>query len=321
MNTKREMLVRARDSTNPNHGCYPEKRDMKGHINKGLVNIDKPPGPTSHEAVAWIKGILHLGKAGHSGTLDPKVTGVLPVMLEDATKVVGALLTAGKEYIGVMRLHRDISVENLTRVFSQFVGPIHQLPPLKSAVKRRIRKREIYYLEIKERDRKDILFRVGCEAGTYIRKLCHDIGKALGTGAHMSELRRTRAGAFTEATLTTLHDLKDAYVFWEDNGIESDLRNLILPMEHALKALPKIIIRDSAVDAICHGADLAVPGVLSAQKGIREEDWVAVFTLKGEAVCLGTAKMNSQQVLYAEKGVVVDTDRVLMEPSIYPKGW
>ncbi|MFC1786497.1 RNA-guided pseudouridylation complex pseudouridine synthase subunit Cbf5 [Halobacteriota archaeon] len=321
MNTKREMLVRAKDKTNPDHGCYPEKRDMKGHINKGLVNIDKPPGPTSHEAVAWIKGILHLSKAGHSGTLDPNVTGVLPVMLEDATKVVGALLTAGKEYICLMRLHRDVSAENLTRVFNQFVGPIYQLPPLKSAVKRRIRKRNIYYLEIKERDGKDILFRVGCEAGTYIRKLCHDIGKSLGTGAHMSELRRTRAGVFTEARLTTLHDLKDAYAFWEENSIESNLRKVILPMEHALEALPRIVIRDSAVDAICHGADLAVPGVLSAQKGICAKDWVAVFTLKGEAVCLGTAKMNSQQVLYAKKGVVVDTDRVLMEPNIYPRGW
>ena len=321
MNTQREMLVRAKDTTNPNHGCDPGKRDMKEHINKGLVNIDKPPGPTSHEVVAWTKRILYLSKAGHSGTLDPRVTGVLPVMLNDATKVVGALLTAGKEYICLMRLHRDVSAENLTRVFSQFVGSIYQRPPLKSAVKRRIRKRRIYYLEIKEKNGKDVLFRVGCEAGTYIRKLCHDIGKALGTGAHMSELRRTRAGPFTEATLTTLHDLKDAYVFWEEDGTESPLRKVILPMEHALEALPKIIIRDSAVDAICHGADLAVPGVLSTQKGIRAEDWVAVFTLKGEAVCLGTAKMDSQQMLYAGKGVVVDIDRVLMEPNIYPRGW
>ncbi len=320
MNNKREMLIRARETTNPNHGCYPEKRDIKMHIHKGLINLDKPPGPTSHETVAWIKRILHLSRAGHSGTLDPRVTGVLPVMLEDATKVVGALLTAGKEYIGIMRLHRSVSVENLTRVFNQFVGQIYQQPPLKSAVKRRIRKRNIYYLEIKESDGKDILFGVGCEAGTYVRKLCHDIGKALGTGAHMSELRRIRVGPFTEANLTTLQDLKDAYAFWED-GTESALRKAILPMEHALEALPKIVIRDSAVDAICHGADLAVPGVLSAQKGICAKDRVTVFTLKGEAVCLGTAKMNSQQVLYAEKGVVVDTDRVLMEPNIYPKGW
>ncbi len=321
MNMQREMLVRAKDTTNPNHGCDPRRRDMKEYINKGLINIDKPPGPTSHEVVAWIKRILNLRKAGHSGTLDPKVTGVLPIMLNDATKVVWALLTAGKEYIGVMRLHRNVSAEKLTRVFSQFVGSIYQRPPLKSAVKRRTRKRDIYYLEIKEMDGKDILFRVGCEAGTYIRKLCHDIGKALGTGAHMSELRRTRAGPFTEATLTTLHDLKDAYVFWDEEGIESTLRKVILPMENALESLPRVVIRDSAVDAICHGADLAVPGVLSAQKGIHAEDWVAVFTLKGEAVCLGTAKMDSQQMLYAGKGVVVDTDRVLMEPNIYPKGW
>ena len=314
-----EMLVRAKDTTNPSYGCEPGKRGMKEHINKGVVNIDKPPGPTSHEVVAWIKRILHADKAGHSGTLDPRVTGVLPVMLGDATKAVGALL-GDKEYICVMRLHRGVPAEKVAEVCSQFVGSIYQRPPLKSAVKRRIRKRKIYYLEVKEMEGNDILFRVGCEAGTYIRKLCHDIGKALGTGAHMAELRRTRAGSFTEATLTTLHELKDAYVFWEE-GIEHPLRKVILPMEHALEALPKIVIRDSAVDAICHGADLAVPGVLSIQNGIRAGDQVVVFTLKGEAVCLSTAKMDSQQMLYAKKGVAVDTDRVLMEPNTYPKGW
>ncbi len=318
---KRETLVKASDTTDAGHGCVPEKRNIEEHINKGVVNIDKTSGPTSHEVVAWVKDILHVSRAGHSGTLDPKVTGVLPIMLGDATKAVGVLLTAGKEYICVMRLHRSASKTKIMESCAEFVGTIYQRPPMKSAVKRQIRKRSIYYLEVLEIENKDVLFKVGCESGTYIRKLCHDIGEVLGTGAHMLELRRIKSGPFTEANLTTLHDLKDAHVLWEEDGIESHLRKIILPMERALEHLPKIVTRDTAVDAICHGADLAVPGILTIESDIKVEDPVTVFTLKGEAVCLGTAKMMSKQMLSAKSGIAVDTDRVLMEPGIYPKAW
>lgn len=318
---KRRTLVKASDTTDARYGCIPEKRNIEEHINKGVVNIDKTSGPTSHEVVAWVKDILHVGKAGHSGTLDPKVTGVLPIMLGDAVKSVGVLLTAGKEYICIMRLHRGASKTKIMEACAEFVGIIYQKPPMKSAVKRQIRKRRIYYLEVLETENKDVLFKVGCESGTYIRKLCHDIGEVIGTGAHMLELRRTKSGPFTEANLTTLHDLKDAYVLWKENGIESHLRKIVLPMERALEHLPKIVIRDTAVDAICHGADLAVPGILTVESDIKVEDPVAVFTLKGEAVCLGTAKMTSEQILSAKSGIAVDTDRVLMKPGIYPKAW
>ncbi|MDI6888277.1 MAG: RNA-guided pseudouridylation complex pseudouridine synthase subunit Cbf5 [Methanocellales archaeon] len=318
---KRETLAKASDTTDARYGCVPEKRNIEEHINKGVMNIDKTLGPTSHEVVAWVKEILHVSKAGHSGTLDPKVTGVLPIMLGDATKAVGALLTAGKEYICVMRLHRSTSKTKIMETCAEFVGTIYQRPPMKSAVKRQIRKRRIYYLEVLEIENKDVLFKVGCESGTYIRKLCHDIGEVLGTGAHMLELRRTKSGPFTEANLKTLHDLKDAYVLWKEDGIESHLRKIILPMESALEHLPKIVIRDTAVDAICHGADLAIPGILTVESDIKVEEPVTVFTLKGEAVCLGTAKMMSKQMLGAKSGIAVDTDRVLMEPGIYPKAW
>ncbi len=318
---KRRTLAKASDTTDAKYGCMPERRNLKEHINKGVVNIDKPPGPTSHEVVAWVKDILHVNKAGHSGTLDPKVTGALPIMLGDAVKAVGILLTAGKEYICIMRLQRSASKVKIMETCAEFVGTIYQKPPMKSAVKRQIRKRRIYYLEIMEIEGKDVLFKVGCESGTYIRKLCHDIGEALGTGAHMLELRRIKSGPFTEANLTTMHNLKDAYVLWEEDGTESYLRKMILPMERALEHLPRIAIRDTTVDAICHGADLAAPGILTVESDIKAGDLIAVFTLKGEVVCLGTAKMTSMQILNAKSGIVVDTDRVLMKPGIYPKAW
>lgn len=316
------MLIKASDTTDSRYGCDPEKRSIGEHINKGVINIDKPAGPTSHEVVAWIKKILDIDKAGHSGTLDPKVTGVLPVMLGGATKAVGALLTARKGYVCVMRLHRTIPEERIREVCREFTGDIYQRPPLKSAVKRQIRKRKIHHLKIQEIKENEVLFEVDCEAGTYIRKLCHDMGDALGVGAHMAELRRTVSGPFTEdAHIATLQDLKDAHVFWKENGSEQFLREIIMPMEYGLVHLSKVIIRNTAVDAICHGADLAVPGVLSVQSEIERGGSIAVFTLNGECVCLGTAKMNSTQILDAKDGIAVDTDRVLMETGIYPRTW
>lgn len=184
------------------------------------MNIDKPRGPTSHEVAAWVKAILGVHTAGHAGSLDPKVTGLLPTLLGKATLAVPALRLSGKEYICHLKLHRAMPPQKLVRqVCEEFTGPIYQMPPIKSAVKRVIRVRTIYYLEVLEIEGTSVLFRVGCEAGTYIRKLCHDIGLALGCGGHMQGgLRRTKAGPFTEKTLITLHELKDAYVSGRKTG-------------------------------------------------------------------------------------------------------
>jgi H/ACA ribonucleoprotein complex subunit 4 len=265
--------------TDPQYGCAPEARSIEEHIEHGVVIIDKPAGPTSHEVVAWVKEILEITKAAHTGTLDPKVTGVLPVLLGAATKLADTFVS-DKEYVCVMKLHREVNEDKLRNVCGEFVGEIYQRPPLKSAVKRRIRTRTVHYIEIKEIEGKDVLMKVGCEAGTYIRMLCHHIGLALGVGAHMSQLRRTKSFPFTEDTLTRLHDLKDAYVFFEE-GEESLLRELIMPMEYAVEHLPCIIVKDSAVDAICHGADLTAPGISRIEEGINIGDSVVLYTVKG----------------------------------------
>src|SRR3989338_6108317 len=165
------------------YGKAPEERTIPELLKSGIVNIDKLKGPTSHEVADDVQKILHIKKAGHSGTLDPAVTGVQPVALEKASRITFFLLTAPKEYVGIMHLHKDVEEAALREAIKKFTGKIQQLPPVKSAVKRVERTREIYEFEILEIKNRDVLFRVKCQAGTYIRKICSDMGKELG-GAH-----------------------------------------------------------------------------------------------------------------------------------------
>ncbi len=307
--------------TDDNYGCYPTKRPIEEHIKKGFVCIDKPMGPSSHEVVVWVRRILEVKKTGHAGTLDPRVTGVLPVFIETATKLVKFLQESGKEYVCLMRLHGNARMEDIERVMKMFVGRIYQRPPLKSAVRKRLRIREVYEIEILEIEGRDVLFRVVTESGTYIRKLCRDIGEVLGTGAHMQELRRTRTGKFGEDMCYTLQDLLDAYVFWKEEGEEKHLREIIKPMEMAVADIPKIVVKDTAVDAICHGADLSVGGIAYVEKTVKKDKTVAIFTLKNELVALGRAMMDAEDIFRLKKGVAVDVQRVLMERGTYPKAW
>ena len=321
--TKRELLVKAEDTTNPAYGHKPSERPDAEYISYGVINLDKPAGPTSHEVAAWAKKILHLKRIGHGGTLDPKVTGVLPVTLEDSTKIVQALLHSGKEYICVMKLHGDTEEARVKKVLAEFQDQIYQRPPLRASVKRQLRTRRIYYTDFLEANGRNVLFRVGCEGGTYIRKLCYDIGEILGVGAHMQELRRTRAGPFSEntKTLVRLHDVAYWFGEWQQQKDPALLRKFIQPMETALALLPKITIRDSAVDALCHGANLTAPGILSAETGIVKDSMVAVLTLKGEAIALAKALLSTEEIINLKHGTVATLQRVVMPRGTYPKVW
>ena len=318
-----DYLIKSKSKTNPDYGCDPYERPIEEHISKGVINLDKPSGPSSHEVDSWVKRILHVNKTGHGGTLDPKVTGVLPIGIDTATRVSQLLLPAGKEYVCLMTMHKEMPEDQVYEIFDQFTVKIYQTPPVKSAVKRELRVRTIYYATIYEIKGKDVLFRVGCEAGTYIRTLCHDIGEALGCGAHMAELRRTRAGPFNERNddLVNLHDLTDAYHFWVEDGDESYLRNAIKPMEVAADHLPQIFIKDSAVEAICQGAKLAAGGISMLSKGIKRGDLVAIKSLKGELVASGIALASTEEIMNADSGLVVNTNKVFMQPGVYPMAW
>lgn len=249
------------------------------------------------------------------------MTGVLPITLEEGTRVVQALLYSGKEYVGVMKLHADVPGERVKKVLGEFEDLIYQRPPLRASVKRQLRTRRIYYLDFLEMEGRNVLFKVGCEGGTYIRKLCFDVGEVLGCGAHMQELRRTRAGPFVEDDSVILHDMAYWFMEWQDTKDEKLLKRFVQPMEHALALVPKIIIRDSAVDAVCHGASLTAPGILSLETGIQRDSMVAVMSLKGEAVALAKALATSDECLNMEHGVAAKTMRVLMPRGTYPKRW
>ncbi|MFH1720978.1 MAG: RNA-guided pseudouridylation complex pseudouridine synthase subunit Cbf5 [Candidatus Altiarchaeota archaeon] len=318
---KEETLIKDSLETDPSRGCPPDQRKIKDYLSKGVVNIDKPAGPTSHQVTSWVKEIIGLEKSGHSGTLDPKVTGVLPIALDDATKIVKTLLLAGKTYVGVMQLHSDVTENKVKSAMSQLQGTIIQRPPLISAVKRQLRIKTIYDLQLMEKNDKTILFSAKCQAGVYIRKLCHDIGYLSGARGQMTELRRTKVGLFTEENLIKLHDLVDAYKDFQETGEEKELRKIIYPMEYAVGHLPKIWIKDSAIDAVCHGADLSMPGVSKLSPNIDKGDEAAIFSLKDELVAIATCEKTSKVIMDSKTGVAATLKRVTMEPDTYPRKW
>ncbi|MHC1625316.1 MAG: RNA-guided pseudouridylation complex pseudouridine synthase subunit Cbf5 [Methermicoccaceae archaeon] len=316
---EKRIIDRIRVKTDSRYGVRPVARPIQEYISKGVINLDKPAGPTSHEVVAWVRDMLHLNKAAHSGTLDPKVSGVQPILLGDAVALSDALKNVDKEYVCLMEMHDDIAPQRLEELFFEFTGPIYQIPPMKSAVRRVLRVRNVHYLNLIEMEERSVLFRVGCEAGTYIRKLCYDIGEVFCMGAHMRELRRTRSGHFSERELYTLHELADAWAIYEESGDEEAIRKIIKPMESALSHLPSVYVVDSAVDSLCHGAPLAMPGISSFEASIHEGDLVAVFTLKSEVIMLGKALISGEEMITSKSGLAVSPYKVVMKPGIYPK--
>ncbi|HYM40512.1 MAG TPA: RNA-guided pseudouridylation complex pseudouridine synthase subunit Cbf5 [Thermoplasmata archaeon] len=315
-----DLLV-LHETPDSKHGTRPEDRSLEERIRLGVTVVDKPQGPTSHQVSAWVRDMFGVPKAGHSGTLDPHVTGVLPVALADATRAVDAVLEGDKEYVGVMQLHQDVDARRIRSMMERFVGDIYQVPPVRSAVRREQRVRHIEALEALETSGRNVLFRVQCESGTYIRTLCADLGEALGVGANMIDLRRTRTASFDEGHARPLNAFRDALVYWREEQDEAPLRALLQPMEALLAHLPKVVVKDTAVDAICHGANVHVPGVARLSPHIRRGQTLGIFTGKDEAVALAKAMMTSDEIVVAKSGLAADVARVLMNPGTYPKLW
>ena len=303
------------------HGTAPEDRPIDEYVRKGIVIIDKPKGPTSHQVSAWVRNMVGAEKAGHGGTLDPNVSGVLPIAFEDSLKALQVLLLDTKEYVAIMKLHGQADKKHIEKVFEEFTGPIYQTPPVRAAVKRERRIRTIHEMELLESRANSVLFRVVCESGTYIRTLCVDMGDALAVGGHMLELRRTRTARFDEGHLVKMQELKDAFVAYHEEGDEKPLRSCVLPFERMLDHLPKVFVKDSAVDAVCHGADVAVPGINKIEGNFDKGDIVAVLSQKSEGIAIGEAKMPSSQILETKKGSAINLTRVFMAPGTYPMLW
>ncbi|VYS60659.1 unnamed protein product [Arabidopsis thaliana] len=319
------LNVRTGHYTPISAGHSPLKRPLQEYIRYGVINLDKPANPSSHEVVAWIKRILRVEKTGHSGTLDPKVTGNLIVCIDRATRLVKSQQGAGKEYVCVARLHSAVpDVAKVARALESLTGAVFQRPPLISAVKRQLRIRTIYESKLLEydADRHLVVFWVSCEAGTYIRTMCVHLGLLLGVGGHMQELRRVRSGILGENNnMVTMHDVMDAQFVYDNSRDESYLRRVIMPLEMILTSYKRLVVKDSAVNAICYGAKLMIPGLLRFENDIDVGTEVVLMTTKGEAIAVGIAEMTTSVMATCDHGVVAKIKRVVMDRDTYPRKW
>jgi len=318
-----KLNIRTNHYTPLPHGASPLKREIKEYVKSGFICLDKPANPSSHEVVAWIKRILRVEKTGHSGTLDPKVTGCLVVCIDRATRLVKSQQSAGKEYVCIYRLHESVPQKRVAQELEKLKGALFQRPPLISAVKRQLRVRTVYESKLVEHDEEKNMgiFWISVESGFYARTICVHLGLMLGCGGQMQELRRPRSGVMTEKEAVTMHDILDAQWLYDNHKDETYLRRVIKPLESLLTKHKRIIMKDSAVNAICYGAKILLPGVLRYEDGIEMNEEIVVCTTKGEAICLGIAQMTTATMASCDHGVVAKIKRVVMERDLYPKKW
>lgn len=250
------------------------KKTIQELLEFGIINFDKWANCTSFDVVDFVKKRLGLRKTSHFGTLDPMVTGVLPIALNRAVKLTGFFIGEDKTYHGTMRMHAEIDLKEIEKMIKKkFLGKIIQMPPVKSSVKRQLREREVRKFELLGTRGKDIDFIVECEGGTYIRKLVHDLGEALGIGAHMIGLRRLKAGIFSEPCVTREHFENAVKEFKEGN--DKVLRDLIIPAEVVSEIYPIVEIKPDNLKQIFTG------------KPIHKKDLVKKsLAKKGEIVCV-----------------------------------
>jgi predicted rRNA pseudouridine synthase len=259
-------------------------------LNFGFVFIDKPIGPSSHEVSAYIKKLFGLKKTGHLGTLDPKVSGVLIIGLNKATRLLRFITNKNKTYVGVMKVKSPpSSIDEVQKIFNKFIGKITQIPPKESAVAKREREKEIFSFKALELEGNKILFQTTVQAGTYIRTLCVDVGKFFGSGK-LLELRRIASGNITEFDCINLQELTDAWKFCLKNQDFTLIKRLINPYDKII-LLPKIIIKEEAYESVCRGLPLAKTEVAAAE-AFSSNSYVAVLNKQKRLIAIGLAKLN-----------------------------
>jgi len=313
--------TREEAETSTEYGSIPENRSVEELLQKGVVMVDKPYGPPSKQVSTWVKKELNLKKAGHFGTLDPNATGVLPIGINKGTRVSPTLTKSNKEYIFEAKLKEEKPEQEIRKKLENFKGTNTQTPPEKSAVKKQERQRQVYQTELLEKNGKNILGQVKCESGFYVRVLIKQLGEKLETKAKMEELRRTQQGPIKETETHTLQEIVDAYHFYKQDKNPEPIKKILKPIEKTIQHLPKIAVKDSAVNAVANGANLGAVGISKLQEEIKQEETVAITTLKGELIALATAKMNSEQLYNAKEGEAATLQTVHMKPETYPKRW
>lgn len=314
-------LLQSDVSTNPAHGTLPDERDLEALMRSGFILIDKPAGPTSHQLAAWARDLFGLDRLGHGGTLDPFATGVLPLMAGRTMKITNKVLKHTKSYIAVFRFKTVPDSTELASAMAQLTGRIYNVPPEVSAVKVQVRTRRIHTFEHLDMVGQDLVARITCEAGTYIRTMARDLGLMLGGPVVLKELRRETSGLYRLEHCITMDQLADAVWLWKECGEEGALRNVIHPIEKLLVDVPSCTVKDSAVAALTYGAPLLLPGLVSVPSGLKKGSELLVKSLKGEAVAFVTLKVDSDSIPSLENGEVARPSAVLMDTDVYPRRW
>jgi len=282
--------------------------------------VDKPRGPSSHQVTAWARDLLGVDRAGHAGTLDPNVSGLLWIGVGPALKLLPLVLEFPKRYVGVVALHGEPESRDLARVLAEFTGPVYQTPPVRSAVRRERRIRTIHRLELLESEGTRLLIDVVADSGTYIRTLAVDLGEALGIGGHLEELRRVATGPFDETNGVPLTTLADA-VALRAAGEPTPLLALLHPIDEVWREFPTIVVKDSAASALAHGAGLARGGILALPKTFSRGARVALVNRAGELIATGIAHHDAGEMGGVGHGWVVGETRVFVDPARFPPLW
>ncbi len=282
--------------------------------------VDKPRGPSSHQVTAWVRNLLGVPSAGHAGTLDPNVSGLLWIGVGPALKLLPLVLEFPKRYVGVVELHGPVERGAVPALLEEFKGPIYQTPPVRSAVRRQRRVRTIHRLELLDSEGPRLLLDVVADSGTYVRTLAVDLGEALGAGAHLAELRRVGTGPFDERQSVRLAMLSDA-VAQDLSGDPRSLGALLHPMDDVWREFPAVVVKDAAASAIAHGADLAPGGIAALGRPFARGARVVLVSRSGELLAFGTALRPSSEVRTRSEGWSIDAERVFVDPSRYPKRW
>ena len=315
------IILDSEAKTDDEIGKIPDMRTVEERLESGFILLDKAAGPSSHQVASWARDMFGLERLGHGGTLDPFATGVLPLMAGKSMKLTKKILTHDKTYICVFRFASEPDSKMLEEVMSNMTGRVFNVPPEISAVKIQVRSRRIFKFEKLDFKNSQMVARVQCEAGTYIRTMARDMGLLLNMKVELKELRRETSGIFTLDDCVTLQQLADAYWLWKELSQPEALLRIIHPIEKLLLDYPSVTVKDSAAAALSHGAPLLRPGIVSIDPSISEGRDIVVNTMKGETVGIVNMSVTSDSVKDMENGEIARPSMVLLEQDLYPRRW
>ena len=316
-----KIIIDSTAVTDSNHGAPIWQRSIEERLDAGLILVDKPSGPTSHQVASWAKEILGIDHLAHGGTLDPFATGLLTLMTGRGRRLTSQVLGHDKEYVGVLKVGGDGDMNSLRDAIHTLRGEIYNVPPSESAVKVQVRTRRIRSFEVLDTDERLAAIRVACDAGTYIRTLARDLGLMIDSPIKLVELRRTRSGRFTEDHCVPMEDLVDAVYLWKEGGDASAMLKLLSPIDVLMDGRAGLVIKDGAVAAVAHGAPLTRPGIQAIQGEFESDEEIVLWSMKGEVVALAIATRGTAEIPGIKAGEVAKPSLVLLQSDIYPRQW